>query len=253
MGKGDSQLVNLTGGVQILIDGGQPNSEVLSELAKVLPANDSYIDLIVMTHPQLDHFGGLIDVLKKYEVGVFLSTGRKGEIDAYSELIKVLKARDVPYIIGEAGDVIRHEDASFSVLSPKPQNLLSKELNDTSLVMLLESRGLKALYTGDIGFSVEKQLVKERDLQAQILKVPHHGSRFSSSEEFLNEVKPQIAVIGVGKNSYGHPTSVALDRLQNSGSQVFTTEKNGTIKLVLQGEKVLILAEKPDAGVLLTE
>ena len=110
--------------------------------------------------------------------------------------------------------------------------------------MLLESGGLKALYTGDIGFSVEKQLVKDYDTQSQILKVPHHGSRFSSGAEFLNEVKPQIAVIGVGKNGYGHPAPIALDRLQKSGALVFTTEKNGTIKLVFQGEKALILAEK---------
>jgi len=206
VGQGDSQLVNLPAGVQVLIDGGPPNSRVLSELSEILPASDSYIDLVVMTHPQLDHFGGLIDVLKKYKVGAFIGTGRKGEIDAYRELIHVLKNREIPYIVLEEGDRIKNGDNLFSVLSPNNQNLLSKELNDTSLVLMLERGGLKALYTGDIGFSVENYLTGKYDLRAQILKVPHHGSKFSSGAEFVGEVKPQVAVIGVGKNSYGHPT-----------------------------------------------
>ena len=91
VGQGDSQLVNLPSDIQILIDGGAPNGEVLSELAKVLPANDYYIDLVVMTHPQLDHFGGLVDVLKKYQVGAFLSTSRKARLTLMAILWKSLK------------------------------------------------------------------------------------------------------------------------------------------------------------------
>lgn len=244
IGQGDSQLVNLPTGVQMLIDGGPPNSRVLSELAEILPANDSYIDLVVMSHPQLDHFGGLIDVLKKYEVGAFIGTGRKGEIDAYRELVEVLKNRKVPYIVLDEGDRINSGDNLFSVLSPNNQNLLSTELNDTSLVLMLESGELKALYTGDIAFNVEDYIREKYDLRAQILKVPHHGSKFSSGAEFVEEVKPQIAVIGVGKNSYGHPTEQTLNRLSAVQARVFRTDQNGTIKVVLRDQNLAIFAEK---------
>ena len=244
VGQGDSQLVNLPTGVQILIDGGPPNSRVLSELAEVLPASDNYIDLVVMTHPQLDHFGGLIETLKKYEVGAFIGSGRKGEIDAYRELVEVLKNRKVPYVALSQGDHIRNGDNLFSVLSPNNQNLLSKELNDTSLVLMLESGELKALYTGDIGFSVENYLAQKYDLRAQVLKVPHHGSKFSSSREFLAAIKPQAAVIGVGKNTYGHPTEQALSRLTEAGAEIFRTDQNGTIRVGLTKDKLGIFSQK---------
>jgi len=244
VGQGDSQLVRLPTGVDVLIDGGPPNSRVLSELSEILPASDSYIDLIIMSHPQLDHFGGLIDVLKKYEVGAFIGTGRKGEIDAYRELVEELKNREVPYIVLREGDRIRNGDNLFSVLSPNNQNLLSKELNDTSLVLTLESGELRALYTGDIGISLENYLAREYDLRAQILKVPHHGSKFSSGVEFVGEVKPQVAVVGVGKNSYGHPTEQALNRLAAVQALVFRTDQNGTVKVVLSSKNLHISAQK---------
>ncbi len=249
VGQGDSQLVNLPSagapGVQVLIDGGPANSKILSELAEILPATDTYIDLIVISHPQLDHFGGLIDVLEKYGVGAFIGNGRKGETESYQVLIETLKEKQVPYIVLGEGDKIKYRDSIFLVLAPNEQNLLSKEINDTSLILMLEQEGLRTLYTGDIGFSVEKQLVQKYDLQSQILKVPHHGSKFSSSREFLEKVKPQLAVIGVGKNSYGHPTKEALQRLGEGGGRIFRTDNNGTVKVAVNNDSLSVYAEKP--------
>lgn len=248
VGQGDSQLVSLPSGgvqpVQVLIDGGPANSRILSELSEILPVNDTYIDLVIMSHPQLDHFGGLIDVLKKYKVGAFIGNGRKGETESYKALIEVLREKQVPYIVLGEGDKIKYRDSIFSVLGPTEQNLLSKEINNTSLVLMLESGDLRALYTGDIGFDVERQLVQKYDPQAQILKVPHHGSKFSTSREFLAEVKSQVAVIGVGKNSYGHPTGEAIGRITDTGSMVLRTDEDGTIKIVKNPENISVFRAK---------
>jgi len=189
----------------------------------------------VMTHPQLDHYGGLIEVAKNYQIGVFLNNGYQGEYAAYFDLEKILKEKNITTITLGEGDRIKYRDAVLSVLNPSPRTLKSKDLNDTSVVLMLEKGGLKALYTGDIGAETEQELAKKYDLDAHILKVSHHGSRFSSDIGFLKEVSPVMATIGVGKNSYGHPTPQTLARLVSIGSTVARTDKEGTIKVIYDG------------------
>src|SRR3989344_144084 len=238
VGQGDSQLI-LADGIKIMIDGGPVNGRALENLAKLLLSSDRYIDLLVFTHPQLDHYGGFIDVFKNYNVGAFIASGRKGESDAYLSLVEIIKDKKIPYIALIEGRVIRYKDLSLEVLSPSLKNLSSSELNDTSLVILLKDGDLKVLYTGDIGANVEKELADQYDLSAQVLKVGHHGSRFSSSKEFLQELKPKIAIIEVGeKNTYGHPTSAVLGRLADVGAQVFRTDVNGLMGLILEAGKL---------------
>lgn len=236
VGQGDSQLLvfpdGYGGSMRLLIDGG-PGSKVLSSLGKIFGAGDKYIDLVLMTHPQLDHFGGLIDVLKTYKVGAFLGSGKDSGIGAYGALVTELKNQNVPYIVLGAGDSIKYGSATINILSPSPQDLKSKELNDTTLVLLSEHGGIRALFTGDIGFKIESQIMKKYDIGADILKVAHHGSKYSSGNEFLAKVSPDAAVIGVGKNSYGHPTSEAISRLQKAGALIYRTDLDGTIRISL--------------------
>jgi competence protein ComEC len=243
VGQGDSQLITLPGDAQILIDGGPPNGKVLEALAKALTPGDRYIDIVVMTHPQLDHFGGLIDVLDRYEVGVVLGSGRQGEISAYKDFDRIRNEHKVPYIEMRKGDKIRYVDATFDVLSPDTTFLKSKELNDTCVVLLFKQGGARALYTCDIGFAVENALVKAGDIRADILKVGHHGSRFSSTADFLKAVSPKVAVIEVGKNSYGHPTPTALERLKKASAQIFRTDINGTVRISLDRGNLLVYQE----------
>lgn len=240
VGQGDSQLVVLPGGVKVLIDGGLPNGRVLGELARALPPTDRYIDLVVMSHSQLDHFGGLVDVLKRYRVGAFLWNGREGDTKAFSELEKVIQENDIQSFVLVEGDTIRYEDSRFNVLMPTPRFLESKELNDTSFVLELLSNGSITLFTGDIGMDVEKELLDVYDLDIDVLKVAHHGSKYSSAASFLDAVRPRIAVIEVGRNSYGHPTRQTLDRLQDIGASVYRTDRDGTVELVVEGGSVKI-------------
>lgn len=236
VGQGDSQMAILPGGAKILIDGG-PDNKVVGELSSILPPLDRYIDLMVLSHPQYDHFAGLIDVLKRYEIGAFIYNGRMGEIAAFKELEKVLKEKNIRIIVLGQGDKIKYGQSQFDILSPNAEFLKSGELNDTSLVMKLAG---KIMFTGDIGEKIEKYLAENFDVSVDVLKVAHHGSKFSSGKEFLEKARPKISVIEVGKNTYGHPTEKALNNLASVGSLIFRTDKNGALKLIFDGEKVNI-------------
>ena len=239
VGQGDSEFVNLpglsaqAGGVQILIDGGPPNGKATQALGRIMPFSDRYIDLIIMTHAQLDHFGGLIDVLDTYEVGAFLWNGVEGTTSAFQGLKDVIESRNIPVIVLGAGDRIKYGDNYFKILSPNKSLLGAKNLNDTSIVTQLISGEIKILFTGDIGSVVERKLSNTYDLTSSILKVSHHGSKYSSSPNFLSAVHPALAVIQVGRNSYGHPTSETLGRLAAVGAEIFRTDSDGTVRLVI--------------------
>lgn len=242
VGQGDSQMVYLEN-IQILIDGG-PGSKILSELPKALAFGDRYIDLVILSHPQFDHFGGLIDVLKNYKIGAFIGNGLKGTSPAYRELEDLIALNRIKYLALSEGDRIKYKDYILEVLAPSAKNLTSKESNDTGLVLKFSSPKLKALYTADIGFDIEKELLKKYSLNTDVLKVAHHGSKYSSSQDFLKAVSPKAAIIGVGKNNYGHPTKEVLNRLAFIGSAIYRTDLNGTIKLEFTNNFLNILTSK---------
>lgn len=237
VGQGDSQLIKLPEGVQILIDGGPPNRRVLNELASALATNDRYIDLIILTHPQLDHFGGLMDVFKSYQIGALIWNGRDGTANVFAEFKEIVKESGVDILVLGKGDKIKYKNALINILSPDKNLIRAKDLNDTSIVAQLSFEGTKVLFTGDIGEDVEKVI---NISGAHLLKVPHHGSKYSSSQRFLNFVKPRVAVIQVGGNSYGHPTKEVLSRLEKVGAQVFRNDSHGTIRAVLDEGKIKI-------------
>jgi competence protein ComEC len=141
--------------------------------------------------------------------------------------------------LGE-GDTIAIGAYVLAILSPGPRERVSTKTNDTSLVIMFVAPHLKALYTGDIGFEVEERLVRQYNLDADILKVPHHGSKYSSGEGFLAAVSPLFSVIGVGRNSYGHPTPAALSRISAVASQIFRTDTEGVLKIPLTTESLTI-------------
>ena len=244
VGQGDSQMVILPNNVKILIDGG-PNDRVLGQLSSILSPFDRYIDLVVMSHPQTDHFAGLIGVLKRYKVGAFVFSGKKGLVKSFNDLEKAIKENQATVVVLGEGDKIKYLENKFDILSPSKNLLQSNEPNDWTLVMKMVSGGVKALFTGDIDSLVENSLIGKYYLGVDILKVAHHGSRFSSGKEFLAATAPKIAVIEVGKNSYGHPTKDALERLAFAGAQIFRTDKDGTVKLIINNRQINIFKTRP--------
>jgi len=232
VGQGDSELVVLPGDVRLLVDGG-PDKAVLFELSEVLPRTDRYIDLVAMTHAQLDHFGGLYDVVDRYKVGAFITTGREGSSEAWDDFLALLNEKEIPVVFVGAGDEIKYKESTIRVLSPNKDFLTNPEINESSLVFMIEGEDSKTLLTGDIGFETENYLVDTYDIDADILKVAHHGSRFSTGLNFLREVTPEVSVIGVGNNRFGHPTEAALSRLRSIGSSIYRTDEDGTVHFTI--------------------
>jgi competence protein ComEC len=242
VGQGDSSLIILPGGPKVLIDGGNPNGKLQENLESILSANDRYVDLLMISHPQLDHFGGFVELLKSYKVGALLTSDQVSDQSTWQELERAVKERGIRRIVLAAGDRIQYQDSRFDILSPQ-KGEWAKDINDISVVAILESAGIKAFFGGDISGAKEKELVKKYNLDVDVLKVSHHGSKFSSETSFLKEASPLVSVIGVGKNSYGHPTKEALLRLGNVGSKIFRTDLAGLIKISVENGRLRVYTQ----------
>jgi len=240
VGQGEAIFIETPSRHQILIDGG-PSSLILEKLAESLPFWDRTIDLIILTHPEHDHLAGLIEVLKRYKVENILWTGIVRDTSEYDEWVKLIKNEGAKIKIAQAGQRINlstyEVDRYVDILYPF-ENLEGQEFkdsNNTSIVAKLIFGEKSFLFTGDAYKSAEKKLVdKETDLASDVLKVGHHGSRTSNSEEFIEKVSPEIAVISVGKdNTYGHPHQETLDTLEKYGIKILRTDKNGDIQILV--------------------
>ncbi len=240
VGQGDGELVIWPNNVKTLIDAG-PTNKAAEEFSSLFSPFNRYIDLIILTHPELDHFGGLIGIMKRYKVGAFIFNGATKDSNGFNDLGKIIKENKIKTIVLSEGDKIKYLENYFDVLSPS-KDTASGATNEDGLVLKLNSQNLKALLTADIGEKTEKDLIRKYGdyLKADILKVAHHGSKFSSSENFLAMVLPKISVFEVGKNSYGHPNDGVIDRLKNLGSKIFRTDENGTIKISVDSGKINI-------------
>ncbi|MCL5017568.1 MAG: MBL fold metallo-hydrolase [Patescibacteria group bacterium] len=241
VGQGDSSLVVLPGGnksIKYLIDGGPLQGGVVSNLEKIFGIGDRYIDLVFVSHPEVDHFGGLIDVLKNYDVGAVLYNGNESDDVNWKEFNAVILQKNIPKISLQIGDSIIYASSTMAVLN---STNLSASSNDSGLALFLESGGLRVLYMADLSAKMERSIVENKNIQTDVLKVSHHGSKYSSDPMFLGKIDPKISVIEVGKNSYGHPTKEVLNRLADVGSQVFRTDLQGIIKIVLDAGKIKVL------------
>lgn len=228
-GEGDSELAVLPGGVKVLIDGG-PSSATLAPLGNTISPTDRYLDVVLLSHPQLDHFGGLIPILERYKIGLFVWNGESSLDSAWKDLVGLLNNRGTRAVVLKKGDAVRYKESRLEVLAPSDA-ALSANPNDDSMIVRLSSGGVKALFTGDATASLEQSLVAGAGINADILKVSHHGSKTSSITPFLESVLPRVAVIEVGKNTYGHPAPAAVQRLAAIGASVYRTDQNGTVHI----------------------
>ncbi len=231
VGQGDAQLVRM-GPARMLIDGG-PNRSVVDALDTILGAG-AYLDVIFISHGQADHITGLFDVISSRSVGTIIY---QGEITPLlSELFVRAESLHIPVVRIDVLSTVSYNGFSFTVLSSGQTTSSSNAVNDDSLVLRFDAHHACALFTADIGFAMEKELLMRYgdQLNCDVLKVAHHGSKTSSLGEFLNRVSPQVSVIEVGKNSYGHPTAEVLARLTQVGSRIFRTDQEGIVKIVFQ-------------------
>ncbi|OGE84987.1 MAG: hypothetical protein A3J48_00645 [Candidatus Doudnabacteria bacterium RIFCSPHIGHO2_02_FULL_46_11] len=244
VGQGDALLIKTPDNIKILLDGG-PNDNILTPLAQSLGNFDRRLDLLILTHPDADHLEGFIPVLKKYDVQMVLRAGALKTTAAHKVFEQVIKEKNVRDERLFMGDKIKLSDETeIVVLWPPEGELNEKEPNESSIVAQLTYKGYKFLLTGDIGQETEREImkfVKPEFIRSHILKVPHHGSRFSSSSEFLEIVDPEVAVISVGgDNLYGHPTSEVLQRLEQRNAKILRTDLMSTISFTLKPEGLVV-------------
>lgn len=235
VGQGDGVLIR-QGRMEIVIDGGQANGRMVDCVASQLPPWDRKLELVVATHPDADHLGGLVQLLEAYQVDRVVTNGEVGD----SELAVRFQtlAQEYQQTVG-LGDLIRVGDLELETLWPRPLNAQVlggsqpvADRNDVSLVFNFSYGDFDLLVTGDAGLAVEDEW---RVSPVEVLKVSHHGSRTGTSTELLERAQPQLAVISVGKNSYGHPDQGVLERLENALIQVARTDQDGAIKIITDG------------------
>src|SRR3989344_1530904 len=252
IGQGDAIFIEAPSGSQILIDGG-PNKSVLRELSKVMPFYDRSIDVVLATHADQDHIGGIPDVLQKYKVDIFMETGVSGESSSYKELEKIVeeKSQGVPLgnfkgeplkkILVRRGMVVDlGNGAMLQILFPD-RDPAGMETNTSSIIARLVYGENEFLFTGDSPKSIENYLISLGGLESDVLKAGHHGSKTSTSPDFVTAVSPEYVVISAGKdNRYGHPSQEVLDILNNFGAEILRTDKDGRIVFESDGESLKI-------------
>ena len=254
VGQGDAILATYEN-IQILVDGG-PNNKVLDCLAEYIPLGDTELELVILTHPQEDHFGGLIEVFKRYKVDTFLANGLDSSTLAYKALKNAVGGSEAKVVNPKEGMELRLGKLYLDILAPSDELLIgealnadgnvlgaytsSRDSNEFSIVALLRLGDFDALLTGDISPEISDivagKLEEKGSPSIEYFKVPHHGSKNGLTPELLEVAMPKIAVVSVGKNSYGHPSGEIIKMLEARSIKVLRTDEVGNVEVVTDGE-----------------
>lgn len=241
IGQGDSIFIETPQKHQILIDGG-PNNKVAEKLGKQMPFWDKTIDLVILTHPDYDHLRGLLDVLDNYKVDNIMWTGELSEGKTFEAWQEKIKQESAKIILAKKGVSAKAGTTNLNVLFPAElPKQDSTNNNKTSIIAKLTFGSTSFLFTGDADKQAEQEITfNGEDLKANVLKVSHHGSRSATSQEFLANVRPSLAVISVGaNNSYGHPHQETLSNLLEFGIKVKRTDQMGDVKILSNGQNLI--------------
>jgi competence protein ComEC len=238
VGQGDALFVESPTGTQILIDGGPPK-KILSQLARVMSPFDRNIDAFIITNPDADHIAGFLDVLKIYKVDKVFESGALTDSKTYQNLKDEIKKDNVSDILAKKGMRLDIGGGAVIYILFPDRDVSSWATNDGSVVAKLTYGNTSVMLTGDATTKTEGIVLKENpgaQLHSTILKVGHHGSRTSSSPEFVKAVSPAYALISDGKdNKYGHPHQETLNTLTSLGARIFRTDLLGAIVMKSDG------------------
>jgi competence protein ComEC len=244
VGLGDAILVEAPQGMRMLIDGGGLYSGDFdmgkSILTPVLLSKKVLsLDYLINTHPHSDHYGGLLYVLNHFQVKHFVTATYLVLDPAYNEILATAKKKNIPIELWKRGDAITFNNRTeIRVLNP-PQESTMENLNNRSLVINIQYGKNNFLFTGDIETAVEEELIfSQFPLYTDVLKIPHHGSKYSSSPYFLRATKPVIAVMSVGPGIKGIPSEETLKRYEKLSIPVLRTDRDGLIKVCSDGERI---------------
>lgn len=228
VGQGNAAYIRTRNGLDIVVDTG-PDKSVISCLGKYMPFYDRKIELMIITHPDSDHYGGATFLIKRYKVGQIIINDLNKTDSRFVKFIADIKSLKIPVKGHFSGDKIDLRDGQIVFYWP-PVDFMLKNDNDASLVLGYLQGNFSLLFTGDCMAEVFNWL-DYRDIgHVDIVVVPHHGSRNGLTEKFLRLAEPKVAVISVGKNNrFGHPAKTTLDLLEGKKIKIMRTDKNGDI------------------------
>jgi len=242
IGQGDAIFIESPTGVQLLIDGG-PDRSVLRELPKRMGIFDRSIDVVLATHPDKDHIAGLTEVFNRYAVGTYVESGVEGDSSYVDSLAVAVTSERANTILAKRGMRLHLGGGAYADILYPDRDVTNLETNTASIVVRVVYGESEFLLTGDAPVSVEDWLVDldGEHLASDVLKAGHHGSRTSTSEEWITAVHPQYVVISAGEdNSYGHPHAEVIDRIQEHGARMLSTITDGTVTFTSDGRVVTV-------------
>jgi competence protein ComEC len=244
VGQGDGALVKTPAGHWVLIDAGPKTDRGDAGRRVVIPFLERQgvrnLTLVFVSHAHADHLGGVGSVLERFPAGAVIEPGERVADPLYYAFLDEVAAEAIPWHAGTVGERLMVDSVSFRILHPdRHWPRWGEDLNEDSLVLLVEYRGFQALFSGDAGFPAELEM-RSRTPAVDLLKVGHHGSRGSTGDEWLDSLRPKAAVISVGLNNYGHPSAVTLSRLRHHGVNVWRTDQDGTVSVTTDGRQMTI-------------
>lgn len=242
VGQGDSILIQTPTEKNILIDGGPP--EAGSKVVSYLKEQDiETIDLLVATHPDMDHIGGLPHVMKEFKVKNILDSGKLHSTRTYAAYLHQIRKQDIPVQIAMENEKIRL-DPELTILVLNTYGA-TKTNNQSSIVLKLTYEEIDFLLMSDIEMEQEKNLMEEYDVEAEVIKVAHHGSNTSSSLPFLQAVSPEIALLTYSQeNDFGHPVDRVINNLNKINAMIYSTAAFGDIVIRTDGKNYVVLPQE---------
>lgn len=243
VGQGDAILIKSPSGNKMLIDGGQSASALMLALSKAIPFYNKKIDVVLATHPDADHIGGLSEIFRRFEVDFVIDPDVLAETRIFRDFQNAVALSDSQKLIARRGmEIDLGGGVVFVVLFPD-RDVSGLNPNDASTVGKLFFGETSFLLAGDAPKKIEEYLVflDGRFLESDILKVGHHGSQTSTSEEFVKTVNPKYAIIQAGRdNRYGHPHNEVIETLQNFQAKILGTYELGTIFIKSNGKSIVV-------------
>lgn len=242
VGQGDASLIQCDGEYMLIDGGSSSSSSLIYTILKNKEINN--LKYIIGTHGDADHIGGLAGALNYAKVGDAYCSVTESDTRAFNSFLKYLDKQGKILKVPKAGDTFELGSAKITILGPINE---SEDSNNMSIVIKITYGKTSFLFTGDAETDEEKDIIKKykRDINCDVLKVGHHGSASSTSTEFLNAVKPKIAVISCGlDNSYGHPTQTVLDSINKKGAEIYRTDLHGDVFCYSDGKKLTFATEK---------
>jgi competence protein ComEC len=239
VGQGDALLL-YKGATQIVIDGG-PNNSILTCLGKYMPFWDRKIEAVFLTHPQKDHYQGLLGIEEQYDVDKFFASDLTAQAQDYNKLMDMVSKKS-ERLFPRRGELILIKNIKINILWPTQEYVdefksTSIDPNNFSTVLALHYGDFDAIFTGDLPPDVEDQLVAQNLIsEVEYLKIPHHGSRNGLNQTFLDATDPKVAVVSSG-NQYGHPHQEIIDMLTKKDVKIERTDQLGNIEVISDGRR----------------